>query len=146
MSALPRASVIPPTTSAVLPHLLHVLFVMVGTFSSFQKIALEPVEPSRNSCKLMFSQRVLANPWLVQKYEDLPHLIRKTLELNLYARAFLWDQAEMILPTLLKTVPLLGFLSFLVLLLPLPHQFLPENTLINHLLLSSCLGVSFWET
>ena len=82
----------------------------------------------------------------MQKYEDLPHLIRKTLELNLYARVFLWDQAEMILPTLLKIVPLLGFLSFLVLLLPLPHQFLLENTLVNHLLLSSCLGVNFWDT
>ena len=34
----------------------------------------------------------------------------------------------MILPTLLKTVPLLGLLSFPVLLLPLPHQFLLANT------------------
>lgn len=57
VSALPRASVIPPTTSTALPQLLHVLLVVVGTFNSFQKIALEPVEPPRNSCKLMFSQR-----------------------------------------------------------------------------------------
>lgn len=40
-SALPRASGIPPPTSSVLPQLLHVLLVMLGTCNSLQKIALE---------------------------------------------------------------------------------------------------------
>lgn len=52
----------------------------------------------------------------------------KALGLNLYPGVFLWDQAEMILPTLLRIVPLFGFLSFPVLLLPLSHQFLLANT------------------
>ena len=57
VSALPRASGIPPTTSTVLPQLLYVLLVMVVTCHSLQKIVLEPVEPPRNTYRLMFSQR-----------------------------------------------------------------------------------------
>lgn len=57
VSTLPRASGIPPTTSTVLPQLLYVMLVMVGTCHSLQKIVLEPVEPPRNTYRLMFSQR-----------------------------------------------------------------------------------------
>lgn len=88
----------------------------------------------------------LAHQRLVQKLEGPVPLPPqdKTPGLYFYSRVCLCDHAEMILRLLPKIVLSLGFFPFPALLLPL-RQLLLENTLINHLLLNSSLGISFWE-